>query len=1145
MVLKKMFFLIILFNLSLPFLSFSQDDGWWETLKSYEEKFKKMTEDLQREYERAKYLQDKKGKREKMEKKVSSEYQKKAMKEVTRFLKEKIGNAKGAEFIDKMYKNGSIVWGDEDSFLLGKITLDKNHLYSLYDNNFNINFHNLAKLATTIIHESIHSGQWGAYFGMTSNANEEQAYFGTLSAIALWLAQTEKRMEDQKSKDPCKGLEASQELNDLVNVLNYYDSTIYEKSLENREKLSKSKEKESIEVQNLYEKRAKAERYISQLELYQSFIQDGLKKIDLRENEKKELFERFGKIKKTKDGWDKSLKNIKEEIQKKETLIKTYETQLNEPALDITKFSWTDEKGNKYNRDKLLALAKEKEKKAKEVSSILSKECEEKKKIKEKEKEKIAKIIPPSIKTNKDKFYNCLCRCGIPADVWGGYYPDPIPNSSPSCEKSGICASGNWGCLRFYPPTEGECFSSCAKNTGYDSEVAKKEIKEVMEKDLEDLLKKAREIMEEYLPSIPKIGKHFFEEKGNILYASISSNYLSDTKILYDIKPLPKAKNYVEKIKEKNKRKDPEMVLSLIEEAEKILPEKKNSGETMNLRAEFAIILAKASLNIIPDLEFDEGIYMLENALKIYKLKIDNTISKEIKDLLGSFKKWKIAWKILSEETPKCINMIKNKEVCKCDELYQLKIYPSIKDLTIYVSSSEDKWKISKSGGNPRKIPQKEKLEKEIKEELQKGKIQCEKNPVFLTKEWHNLKNYYSYKQLEGSQYTNKENLKRDSAPVLCGVNALKTAENILSNPNLCDCQRNELNKIIEIAKKDGTPMVADFSVNPREIKFGERVMINLKIQGGTPPFEKELKGSYKINKYSDSSRGFNVNWKPEKTGNLCFNVNVKDSCGEIFKKDGCVYVKKEEIKNPEKIVEYKEEKKIEIKEKSELKKGIKKENEKEKKEEKIKTIEKEFPKIIDLNGKWIANCGAEDMDSTIIHKGNSMELKIEDSSYKGNLYGNNINLKSSDGTEKISGTIVNENEIKIKVIDKNYPQKPGNCIFTRKGNFKQEIKKEEILQKEKLEALVENRSSGNIHIFVEGQDSFGPHNRIAPKEKIKIKFNPSDKNNIIKFIAGRNGQKIAECKWEYDGNSSSRYPVVVYDEKNPFEKLSCKTGLK
>ncbi len=138
-------------------------------------------------------------------------------------------------------------------------------------------------------------------------------------------------------------------------------------------------------------------------------------------------------------------------------------------------------------------------------------------------------------------------------------------------------------------------------------------------------------------------------------------------------------------------------------------------------------------------------------------------------------------------------------------------------------------------------------------------------------------------------------------------------------------------------------------------------------------------------------------------------------------------------------------------------------------------------------------------MDSAIIQKGHSMELKIEDSSYKGNLYGKNINLKSSDGTEEISGTITNENEIKIKVIDKNYPQKPGNCIFKRSENFKKETKKEEKSAPEKLEALVENRSSGNIHIFVEGQDSFGPHNRIAPKEKIKIKFTPSDKNNIIK----------------------------------------------
>ncbi len=196
----KIFLFFILFNFFCSFSFAQQSDSWWETLKSYEERLNKMAQDLENEYQRAKYLKEVKEKRELETKKISKDYQKKAIEEITKFLKEEIGNAKGADFIKKKFESGSIVFGDKDSYILGTITIDKNHLLGLYDKEMKTNFHNLVKLTVVILHECIHSGQWGAFFGMTSDASEEEAYFGTLSAIALWMEQMEKKWKGKNQR---------------------------------------------------------------------------------------------------------------------------------------------------------------------------------------------------------------------------------------------------------------------------------------------------------------------------------------------------------------------------------------------------------------------------------------------------------------------------------------------------------------------------------------------------------------------------------------------------------------------------------------------------------------------------------------------------------------------------------------------------------------------------------------------------------------------------------------------------------------------------------------------------------------------------------------------------------------------------------
>ncbi|MCX8031665.1 MAG: hypothetical protein N3A59_08840, partial [Thermodesulfovibrionales bacterium] len=87
------------------------------------------------------------------------------------------------------------------------------------------------------------------------------------------------------------------------------------------------------------------------------------------------------------------------------------------------------------------------------------------------------------------------------------------------------------------------------------------------------------------------------------------------------------------------------------------------------------------------------------------------------------------------------------------------------------------------------------------------------------------------------------------------------------------------------------------------------------------------------------------------------------------------------------------------------------------------------------------------------------------------------------------------------------------------------------------------NNSTQNVHIFVDGQDTFGPHNRVIPNERKKINIKAPSQGGFIKFNAGRNGQVLATCRWEYDPNAiSGRMPIVTFNEPN---RLSCLTGLR
>ena len=91
--------------------------------------------------------------------------------------------------------------------------------------------------------------------------------------------------------------------------------------------------------------------------------------------------------------------------------------------------------------------------------------------------------------------------------------------------------------------------------------------------------------------------------------------------------------------------------------------------------------------------------------------------------------------------------------------------------------------------------------------------------------------------------------------------------------------------------------------------------------------------------------------------------------------------------------------------------------------------------------------------------------------------------------------------------------------------------------------AELTNRSGENTHIFTEGE-SFGPGNRLAPGEKRKVAVTMKSDGSVT-FKAGRNGQVMATKTWRGLPGDASRVPVVVFDEANPYDRLTVTTGLR
>ncbi len=87
-----------------------------------------------------------------------------------------------------------------------------------------------------------------------------------------------------------------------------------------------------------------------------------------------------------------------------------------------------------------------------------------------------------------------------------------------------------------------------------------------------------------------------------------------------------------------------------------------------------------------------------------------------------------------------------------------------------------------------------------------------------------------------------------------------------------------------------------------------------------------------------------------------------------------------------------------------------------------------------------------------------------------------------------------------------------------------------------KITAELENKAGDNVHIFIEGQDNFGPQNKLGPGQKRMVTLNISA-GQSVKFAAGRNGQVLARCSWAADSGTSG---LTAYVRFSAPDTLTC-----
>lgn len=91
------------------------------------------------------------------------------------------------------------------------------------------------------------------------------------------------------------------------------------------------------------------------------------------------------------------------------------------------------------------------------------------------------------------------------------------------------------------------------------------------------------------------------------------------------------------------------------------------------------------------------------------------------------------------------------------------------------------------------------------------------------------------------------------------------------------------------------------------------------------------------------------------------------------------------------------------------------------------------------------------------------------------------------------------------------------------------------------ISAKLTNNGQDNVHIYIEGQETAGPQNRLVPGQSKTITFAPPTAGRV-KFIFSRAGRWLGSCYWEY---IPDRTPVIRFSEEGGKPRPVCTTHLQ
>lgn len=357
----------------------------------------------------------------------------KAMEEVIKFFQSMKDQATASK-LQEWYAGGKIVIGTPDKgtayYYGGKITIRDSELDAVFRSDGTLNFGQVANLAGSFFHEFVHTGQgavgWSQsewynwFFG--GHHSENQAYFGTLSALANWMAQLSKDPALASADCGQKG-PAARKVADLAAIWQNYNGDIENMSLEKREPIAKEYDEISARIS-----RAKAE--IGRL---MSSSDPGI-------GDTATAGDRQARI-----------RTLEADIQQWQARQKILSEQLSDPWLDLNKQVWTTPDGKTLRREDV----KQQVTQLQQQMGAVIRECETK--APPPQAAPPAPPAPPSAQAAND-YLDCLCKyCG---GSMGGYY---TRDAKSECNGGCTC----WGPLSGWctpvpvaPQPSKACYSS-------------------------------------------------------------------------------------------------------------------------------------------------------------------------------------------------------------------------------------------------------------------------------------------------------------------------------------------------------------------------------------------------------------------------------------------------------------------------------------------------------------------------------------------------------------------------------------------------------------------------------------------------------------------------------------------------------------